>query len=322
MSFSQRFLVIAVICSLCFPLGTQARGIGDFIEKTILETGLGISAHKDSAADLTFGLDADSPGLAFLDGLGIAAAYKQQISPGSESSYFKRADRWKLKFTICPGDLIADALDLPFSLRVSKGRNITFVRFFANEQEAKSAKSYDLKHLPLTAERAVKMLKPGDFVSMPARLNVIGKVQLSKKLALFKGKIGSHYMASGEFHINVLRMKNKLVRLRIGSVRKKQAGLLTGKLVFGVDLFGLQFGNEKLQSVLNLNLASYKLLRESGELLFFDYVFDLKDVKAREAYDAIVATSKHLKPVSALASILEKRPLHDRYSSDITKADD
>ena len=234
-------LYILFWIALAAPVRSDMGVKGSWIQRLILEPGFQNSNTVDKVADLSFGFDLQFLNWRILQGLGIAAGYRYQVAPAYQKQHHSRIDHWRLNMNLSPGDLVADALDLPIRFRIGKDREILFIRFFPTKKEAHLATPYHLGQVPISAKRAREYLNPGDLVIMPARLNLMVSAQLGKRVGLLKAKVGSHLMFSGEFQIHVLRMRDEKVRLRVVASRQRQDGYASAKLGGAFKLFGLNF---------------------------------------------------------------------------------
>ena len=292
----------------------------DFIQNVLLSPDLTVGAEKENVADLSYGLGVQVPSLQVFEGLGMAAGYSAAVAPAYHDDYYARLDTWKLNVNLTPGNVILDALNLPIRFGVTRGQEIVFVRFFPNRKEAALATPRHLMHLPLSAKRALEHMEPGDLVSIPARLSMVGHLVASNRFSLLKASVGTHLLVSGEFQLHFLRMRDGRVRLRIVSGQRREWGIVDAKIKAGVNLFALKFAGKKIKAATKISLAKFEELRQVGHLSFFDYIFDLRDEKAAEAFESIIGSVWRLKPAPILAEIQEGEHRQD-FVSDLTKAE-
>jgi hypothetical protein len=241
--------------------------------------------HLDARASLSM-LD-----LTVLNGIKIAAEYVYEIFPSYQDGLFSRVDKYVLDTAINAGDFFED--NAPIFVNISREAELIFVRQFNNHADAKKKKPVDPRNLPLTAEKAEE-LEVGTFVSIPTRLNFVTGAQAIARDAFLKAKVGTTYFISGEFQIQILRLQNKKVRVRLVAVKRGGEGF-HGKVELDFDIFKISSLNSALESVLGRELLDLGInMKDKGKLVLLDYIYNLEDDDARKAYNEIVQVRKKL----------------------------
>ncbi|MCO4781653.1 MAG: hypothetical protein KC646_04965 [Candidatus Cloacimonetes bacterium] len=276
------------------------------------------SIIKKKVAELEISTDANFLSLDAFEGVGIAANYKYVVEPSYSKGYFTRVDNWRLKTSLLPGDILQNLLNFPLAFGLDSDREILFVRQFKDSINALKAKPRFIKSLPLSAEKALA-LNTGDFVSIPARLNLFIEGKAGILSALTETSISSHYLISGEFTIQVLRMPGKKVRLRIISALRKEIQKLGGNLGMHFKMFGLNILNKQIDAVARMNLASFKITAESGQLYMSDYIIDLANPECVAAYNNILKQSYRFKSMNILKDYFLKKSVHEQVVHDFTE---
>ncbi|MGE3388195.1 MAG: hypothetical protein AB7K41_15810, partial [Bdellovibrionales bacterium] len=170
-------------------------------------------------------------------------------------------------------------------------------------------------NLPMSAEKAMKRMKVGDFVSVQAKMNILTSANQLKMLAPhFPLVLGAHYMVSGEFQIHVYRLMNDektdstRFRVKVIGVRGRESG---AGLRFGYDpaddlkITRVNFVDKILRRRLEFVPFEIGATIPRSNLFLLDYVLNFSDSEARDAYDALIdslwhpATLKYLNPYNS-----------------------
>ncbi|MCO4783197.1 MAG: hypothetical protein KC646_12805 [Candidatus Cloacimonetes bacterium] len=306
-------LLLKTLLLLSFVTLSQA-GIKDFLEPSKIKQKI-----VDEVASLDIGFDVKLLDLKAFEGLGISSKYKYEVEPSYKDNYYTRIDKWNLNFAIRPGDFVKN-YELPISLNIDSGSEIMFVRQFKNQKEALLAKPYTPKRIPFKAKWAIKNLAPGDFVSIPARLNIAVNASIDAKDGVFSGGAYSQYLLSGEFQIHLFRMKDQKIRMRLIAHRKKAtSGGVNIKADF--KIFGMSLVDKQIKKLIDLNLLKMGISKEQGDLFMLDYIFDLKDQNAKVAYNSVMASALKFKKLKVLNPFLGNKDLKDSLIADLTQAE-
>jgi hypothetical protein len=249
-------------------------------------------------------LDVD-PAIEFLDtalvsGLNIAAKYGYEIRPSYQDGLFTRVDRYAFTRDISPGEIISD--DLPVYLRFIKESELIFVRQFESHKKAKFSKPVNPKHIPLTAQKAIDDLDVGTFVSIPTKINLLTGSEAIGRTNGLKVRYNAHLLISGEFQIQILRLRDKKVRVRLVAVKRKLKGV-NGKIELDLNVFKVSIINSAVEAILGADLLDFGVSKDKGELLLYDYIFDLNSVEGKKAYNDVLRSRKELRSFKALSPI-------------------
>lgn len=208
---------------------------------------------------------------------GISLGWKYEVEPTYSGRYYTRIDSWKPKIDLRVGDIVSAG---PVFFDVSAETEFLFVRQFQSQSQAAfDGVIYDLENdLPISAEKALKM-QPGDLVIMPMRKNLITGVGLAP--------LQVYQMVSGEFQVQVMRLNESKVRLRLVS----GSGYATGtSIAASVDLeiFNLRVVDWITKKILGQKIVDFRVERNSGQIFLVDYIMDLQDTEVQKAYNSIV----------------------------------
>jgi hypothetical protein len=309
----MRINFLAVLFFLCF--GFSQAGIKDYLNPEKLKK----SIKKEIAElDIKFKLKLLDVNVA--EGVGIASGYRYEVEPSYMDGFYNRVDKWNLNMSLSPGDWVPD-YDLPISLNISSGAEIIFVRQFKKKMKAMKAMPYTPARIPLTAKRALEKLQPGDFVSIPARLNIVLGAGASATDGIFSAHAGAHYLVSGEFQIHVFRMKDNHVRIKLIALRKKAKGA-SASVGWSFDVFGINLVDKQIKKLLGTELLRLGLTKEKGDLFLVDYVFDLRDEASAKAYNMILSSVYKFRGLKILDPFTSNRRVSEQLISDLTPAEE
>lgn len=250
------------------------------------------------------------------DGFQIAAKYKYEAEPSYIENLHTRVDRWEITAGFNAGDLLDD---LPIFLSLDRRAEITFVRHFKDKKKAITTKPYSPLRLPLTAERALEKIEAGDFVTIPVRLNLATGLYVSTTGTLDAGARVYKFIA-GDFIINVFRMKDNKVRLRLASQSQDGTGI-SGGAELDISYFGVSAVDSTLGKIIDLDLIDAGYTKSKGKQYLVDYIFDLNDPDARDAYDDILSSTLKFRNLKVVKAHLKKKNLESVFVSNLLKAE-
>jgi len=311
----MRFTLLFQILFLTLIILPTHAGLRKYLENADLKEEI-----KAEIAELDIGFNVDIFDLNITEGIGIATGYRYEVEPSYINDWYSRIDKWVLNTNLRPGDFLKDA-DLPISINVDNGLEVLFVRQFKTRKEAMTAIPYTFAKLPLKAELARKNLKPGDFVSLPARLNIVVSAGLGVTEGIVRQSANTHYLLSGEFQIHIFRMKDDKVRIKIIALRKRQKGAdVSTDLDF--KIFGIGIVDRRIKKLIDMNLAKLDWNKQTGNLFLMDFVYDLKDPKSRKAYNQILSSTYKFKNMKILNPFQSHREIEDQLISDLTMTEE
>ena len=251
-----------------------------------------------------------------IDGVGLGIQYKYQLEPSYEAGFYTRADAWKFNSRLDPGVLVR-ATGLPISLRFEPGAEIYYVRQFKRQIDAVTAIPFTPERLPFTAQKAIKHLKPGDFVSIPTHLNLVLSAGMAKQFREVKLGASTYFILSGKFMVHLFRLADNKIRMKIIATRTRTSGgNLSAK--FNFKFFGISLVKRSITKITALDLAKFSSDKEWGDLFMLDYVLDLEDSAAREAYNGILASTFTFKNLNIVNPFADNKNLEDQIVTDLT----
>lgn len=284
-----------------------------------------------------------------LEGANISSEYNYEVEPSYQDKFYTRTDKWNLDFNIDAGTIIKDHLELPFGFNVKRDSNFIFVRQFPNKKSALGANAYYPNKLPINAERALK-LKTSDFVAIPATLNLAFTKGISTAgitdIALTKAEAGAFFVVSGEFTIQIYKLDEKHVRLKMISNRNINGGLgggiksevqISGFKIFASDPVGTNSDNNGfgaradaqlkkqtirlIDRIIDRELFNFGINYTPGASYIADYIFDLTDEEAKAAYNQILSNCYKLKGIVVIDNFLNAKDLSNNLYTTTSKAD-
>jgi|GEM_PF-3706427 len=254
------------------------------------------------------------------DGIGLAAKYKWGLEPSYKDGYFTRIDSYRLEGDIKVGDMIKDSVDgfFPFYMNLSSDSEIIFARHFKEQMKAASALPYNPLKLPIRADLAREM-EPGTFVSMPAKLKVVVGASAGYSNVVSVNGNG-YYLLSGEFRINFLKVDEDRIRVKLIGMRRKGSGA-SASVKYGFNLFGIKILDKQVNNLLGTKLFRIAKNKIKGENFSVDYVFNLADEEASEAYDKFLNANLKFKVLPTTNSAEVDDDLADSFYSNLVMAE-
>ena len=261
----------------------------------------------DKLASLDIHFNGDIFDLDIIDGINLSTKYRYEVEDSYKAQFFSRIDKWDLNFTVEPMDIISDNISSPVSFKLNRKTSVLFVRQFPSKKEALTAIPYSFNKLPIKAEDALTKLNTGDLVIIPAQMNIL--LEASTNFFPFNSDglesgVNYQWILSGQFNIQIFKLNDNQVRLKVLTLSQRGHG--PGAVVKpSFDLFGLELVDKQVKRLFNLNkdLISYNIRKNVGSQIILDYVFDLRNPKAQEAYNQILGSSYKFKDFNVLQKL-------------------
>ncbi len=296
----------------------NAGAISEYLEKKEVE-----SKIRESIANLDVHFNANLGDIDLIDGVNIAARYRYNVEASYQDQYFTRIDKWDVNTKINVGDLAQNIIDTPFGFSVNRETSFVFVRQFKDKKEALKALPYTPAKLPLSAESALKKLDVGDFVSIPANLNIAVDAKASTTTVapiIVAANVGVYYILSGEFVIQVFKIDETKVRLKIISKRGYDRGVSAGAGM-SFKFFGIKIVDKLVNRIYDTDLVNMGYAINPGAQFIVDYIFDLSDKDAQEAYNQILKSTMKFKDLLVINKLDGASELKDKMISTFDKAE-
>lgn len=206
------------------------------------------------------------------DNLGLEFGVQGKVSAAQGGGYV-RSTTWSVAPAI-------KASHSNVSVRARNQVEIEFVRLFSDRASALTATPYRRQDIPNDAASAVRSkLKAGEYVRYSSKLRLSVGPSVGHDLGFSKFKVGASYNLQGEFVVELLRLRDNNFRLSVSRVRTKSKEL-------EMKLSALDVGGGVIADrVFGGNLMKAKTGTNRGELVAFEYVYNLNDRAAQEAFD-------------------------------------
>jgi hypothetical protein len=321
-SFLRFFFLTCFISLSIFGNSPEGETTWGQVRRNLLKPSVLKNIIKEKVADLHVGLDLKFLSLSAFEGIGLAARYRYEFEPSYQEGFFQRVDHWKLRTSLLPGSLLQNVFNFPLAFHLEGERELLYIRQFKSHEEALKAKPYHLRQLPFTAKKALENLNPGDFVLIPCRLNLMVEARAGVGAGLLSSEVSTHYLISGEFQIQVLRVKGDKVRLRLIALKRREHQLAGARTGLGLNIFGLKIFGKQLEAVLDVDLAKVSRRKETGGLIVLDYLFDLKHEEARVAYDELLKVGYKFKSLPAITSHFNDEKFKNLMVQDISAVEE
>lgn len=290
----------------------------------------------DKIADVDVKFSLKLFNLDLYEGVGISSKYRYEVEPSYVDNYYTRVDTWNLNSNIRPGDILSEE-PLPFGLSMEKGEEVHFVRQFKSKSKALKALPYNFKHFPYNSEQIISKLNPGDFVAIPAHLNLVIGRGLGMLSDILSGTVGeyygfnaglnAHYLLSGKFQLHVFKMANNRVRIRVLAQRQQKGSIAAhaeiGFLGTGLDFFLIKIVDRQIRKWTRIQLSKSSVEKEYGRIFLADYVFNLNNSEAREALDGILASQFKFRETEIINPLKDNdKPISEKMVHDLSLIED
>ena len=277
---------------------------------------------RQEVADLDISFRVNLFDVDLFEGLGISSRYRYEVEPSYIANYHTRVDRWEVNADIRAGDILDGVIESPIYLNIDRDSSIYFVRQFQSKWDALKAAPYLLNRLPVNADRAIKYLSPGDFVSIPSEMTVAfgASTGFLDQVDGINAEANLYYMLKGKFLIPIFRMTDNKVRVKL--IAQKSNGI-GGSSEIGAELefFGVSILDKQIKRIFELDGLELGMGKGKGSQFLIDYIFDLSDANAREAYNSILSSTYKFKDLEVFREFTSNRELEIRLLSSYELAD-
>lgn len=315
----KRILLLLILFSNFIVANTYAGHFDEYLDRKEVQRKI-----KDEILKQDIDFDVGLADFNLIDGIKLSSKYKYRVEASYIPKSFSRIDKWSANVNINVGDVLKQYLDVPFSFSVARESNFYFIRQFKTKVEALGASPYGPQKLPLNADLALKNLKTGDFVNMPATLSVAMSASTSTSDTVpitVAGVAEVYYVVSGEYTVQVFKLDDDHVRLKLITTASRSAGGTTS-LQASFEFFRINALNRKLESWFDRDIVQTGLNYSPGSQFIIDYVFNLKDPEAQVAYNNILGSSFKFKDAVVADNLLNASSLKDKVISSYEKADE
>ncbi|MCK5072475.1 MAG: hypothetical protein KAQ98_03555, partial [Bacteriovoracaceae bacterium] len=258
-------------------------------------------AVKEGIAELEVDFDIDLFDISVIDGIKTSLEYRYELEPSYASGYYTRVDKWRLKSDIDPGTLLSSTTGAtPINLNIRANTEVIFVRQFKKQTKAATAIPITLYHLPVNWKRVLK-LPVGTFVSIPTKLNLTVGAGLAATSGAVSGSIGGHFIVSGQFLIQIFRLKDKEVRIKLIAVKSRGVGINIGAN-FGppIEVFKVDMLDNEIKGLVKTDFFKAGLTKTKGDMFIVDFKLNMEHPEAQEAFDHIMGSTLKFRTLKIL----------------------
>ncbi|AFY02951.1 hypothetical protein [Bdellovibrio bacteriovorus] len=252
-----------------------------------------------------------------IDGISTSLRYKIESEPSYVDGYYTRIDKYIMDFGVDIGDLIND-MDSPVSFGINKGTEIIFARQFKNQKDSLLTLPYTMRNLPLTAEKAITRLVPGDFVAFEGKISLILSLGYDTLKGSFEAGASTHAYLSGNFMVHLFRMADNKMRVKLIAVRGEGVGANAGVEVEDLEVLGVNLIDNRIEKWLNFVPLKASAGLGKNDVIMLDYVFDLDNAQAAQAYDGLMQNKVMFKDVKILNPLASRKDLQNQLLADLT----
>ena len=136
----------------------------------------------------------------------------------------------------------------------------------------------------------MRNLKNGDFVGFTTTLNLIVNINSVVPVAsAVDVSLGAYALVQGQFMVNIFKIDENHFRLKIIAIKTNTNGIMAGITLFTNPILckvkQIVLVGGKVSKFVDITPLTFDASRSKSNLVMFDYVFNLNDSKAIEAYD-------------------------------------
>ena len=275
-------------------------------------------AVKEGIAELEVDFDIDLFDISVIDGIKTSLEYRYELEPSYASGYYTRVDKWRLKSDIDPGTLLSSTTGAtPINLNIRANTEVIFVRQFKKQTKAATAIPITLYHLPVNWKRVLK-LPVGTFVSIPTKLNLTVGAGLAATSGAVSGSIGGHFIVSGQFLIQIFRLKDKEVRIKLIAVKSKGAGINIGAN-FGppIEVFKVDILDNEIKGLVKTDFFKAGLTKTKGDMFIVDFKLNMEHPEAQKAFDHIMGSTLKFRTLKILNPFTRSKRVGELLVTDL-----
>lgn len=314
-------LLISLTILFCFQAPGHA-SLHDLIDPVVWKKNL---KEQLDRTNINFSVGFSEGSL--INGVPVGLQYGYKVSPSYLPHSYNRIDRYDINFDVGIGSMVKALSDTPLSFSLSRHQSLFFVRQFHQKLNAISAIPYSPNRLPITAERALNKLEVGDFASIPANLSLAISAGASTSLVnplVINTGVNAYWIISGEFNIQIYKLDEKHVRLKMITTRAYTRGTSSNTeasfSVIGLGILGDPV-RRQLDRLYDRDMIQLGMAANRGSQFILDYVFDLTDPAAAEAYNEILSSSFKFKDIVIMKNFGEEKEIRNKLFSTYEKAD-
>jgi len=313
---SSKFILGALVAA------TFALPIHSYASEGLLEPAGFIDRVKKEVAKISIGKEVNIVEAGIYEGLSTALSYRIQSEPSYIDGYYTRLDRYRLRVDLVPGDFIEDD-DISFGFNLKKDVEVIFARQFKSQKQSLTSLPYTFRNFPLNAERALSRLNVGDFVAFQTNISLVLSLGTFPELnSAVSAGLSTHVFISGEFMIHFYKMSDNRIRMKMFAIRSQGHGVGGSvELIPGVRIIGFRWLDHRIKDLIDVEPLKVEAGRDQHNLFMIDYVFNLKDSAAAQAFTDIVKNKLRFKDLEFSNPVAGNEKLRDAIITNLDSAE-
>lgn len=266
------------------------------------------------------------PSVELYRGIEIGTKYKFSSDPSVAQNY-SGVDVWEIKAGI---DSRIFDYDLPVHIGANVSKQITYIQQFENRKDSLLRLPYDpITKIPRSAQDFFRrdnnklVFKVGDFIGYRIPLVFQASANFLKTLSSsLPLNVGYSYFLNGEFDIQIFRMSENLIRLKIIAVNDKTRSWFGGLKLFAHD----PVTSLVIEKLLDDRVFSGAITGRTTDLYLGDYILNLDSTASRNLYDSIVAQKMKIfntalvrEYISATQFVKDRQQFNENLFADLSQ---
>ncbi|MFG1500709.1 hypothetical protein ABMA70_10930 [Halobacteriovorax sp. XZX-3] len=264
----------------------------------------------DAFNSLKVSFDVDIFKINIADGLSLRGKYEYEVEKSYIQGNYTRRDQFNFRIQHDTKNAFFPELQTPFFLKADRNNEVIISRQFAKKTDAMKALPFNVAKIPIRS-KYVDELNPGDFISIPASMAITTGFSYNNAIPLMNTGLTGFYTMAGDFLIQVYKLDDKKVRVKIIAQKKKTSGI-SFRSRFGIELISFEILGQDVDYKYKLDWFKLDASRTKGNIILADYVFNLKDEEVRKIYDKLFNNVFKFKEAKLLAESLNS-DLLDKY---------
>ncbi|MFG1482980.1 hypothetical protein ABMA79_05660 [Halobacteriovorax sp. HFRX-2_2] len=264
----------------------------------------------DAFNSLKINLDVDIFKINIADGLSLRGKYEYEVEKSYIQGNYTRRDQFNFRIHHDTKNAFFPELQTPFFLKLDRNNEVVISRQFEKKTDAMKALPFNVAKIPIRS-KYVDELNPGDFISIPASMALTTGFSYNNAIPLLNTGLSGFYTMAGDFLIQVYKLEDQKVRVKIIAQKKKTSGL-SFKSRFAIELVSFEILGQEVDYEYKLDWFKLDASRTKGNIILADYVFNLKDDEVRKVYDRLFNNVFKFKEAKLFAESLNS-DLLDKY---------
>ncbi len=285
------------------PVGqnSQLQTTQDFVSQNSKKLWAQFTATlKNARLNNTF----NTPTASIAKGASIGGGYTIESNPSIGGKY-SGIDVWNINVSASP-EFFGITNNTGIGIGASASRQVTFIQQFDDRIASAARLPYDpITKIPIKSDLFFQMdknnkpiIKEGDFIAFRAPLTLsAGRGFNFVNLAHASMDASLNWVLAGEFDIQIFKMKDNQVRVKIIAVKDSSRGVSVGFNLMGFNMIG----NLVVSRFVDTNILQLNSSSTDSDLFLADYIFNLNQTESRDMYDQLIGHKMKLFDMDALA---------------------